>query len=188
VGENVDINHNDVPSGEGPREVRPQDARRARWCMRWLATGLCVALLGLLTKLHCHYRLLSPLGLLGTPYSTSILLSRLSKYACNLPTLSTVINVTCRSGKHNKERGRLRSPTSLLRTDSCGFGSLLCLPSCSLQEVRPTHMCVKEGYTDPAKTEDDAACCGRRTGHCNWRRPTGAKFFSSSTVECTRDD
>jgi hypothetical protein len=34
--------------------------------MRWLATGLCVALLGLLTKLHCHYRLLSPL----TPYST----------------------------------------------------------------------------------------------------------------------
>jgi hypothetical protein len=26
----VDINHNDVPSGEGPREVRPQDARRAR--------------------------------------------------------------------------------------------------------------------------------------------------------------
>jgi hypothetical protein len=38
----------------GPREV--QDARRARWSMRWLA------LLGLLTKLHCHYRLLSPLG------------------------------------------------------------------------------------------------------------------------------
>jgi hypothetical protein len=67
VGRVYSHHHNE----EGPREVQPQDACRAQWCMQWLATGLCVALLGLLTKLHCCYRLLSPLGLLGTPYSNS---------------------------------------------------------------------------------------------------------------------